>query len=44
VRHLCNAMIGCAREDIAILTSAVAYLQHEEHPEAESVQPACMSS
>jgi Recombination endonuclease VII len=28
--HLCNAMIGCAREDIAILTSAVAYLQREQ--------------
>ncbi len=28
--HLCNAMIGCAREDIAILTSAVAYLHREE--------------
>lgn len=28
--HLCNAMIGCAREDTAILTSAVAYLQREE--------------
>jgi hypothetical protein len=23
-------MIGCAREDISILTSAVAYLQREE--------------
>jgi len=42
--HLCNAMIGCAGEDIAILTSAVAYLQREEHSEAESVQPAYMSS
>ena len=27
--HLCNAMIGCAREDIAILSSAVAYLQRQ---------------
>jgi len=36
--HLCNAMIGCAREDIAILTSAVAYLQREQHLEEESMQ------
>ena len=33
--HLCNAMIGCAREDIAILISAVAYLQREQHPDLE---------
>lgn len=33
--HLCNAMIGCAREDIAILTAAVAYLRREQHAELE---------
>ncbi|HEY1389714.1 MAG TPA: endonuclease VII domain-containing protein [Ktedonobacterales bacterium] len=36
--HLCNAMIGCAREDIAILTSAVAYLQREQRPEQEDMR------
>jgi hypothetical protein len=36
--HLCNAMIGCAREDIAILVSAVAYLQREQRPELEAIQ------
>ena len=36
--HLCNAMIGCAREDIAILTSAVAYLQREQLLEQEDVR------
>lgn len=42
--HLCNAMIGCAREDIAILMSAAAYLHREQHPEQESNQTVCMSS
>jgi len=28
--HLCNAMIGCAREDIAILTAAIIYIQRQE--------------
>lgn len=32
--HLCNAMIGCAREDPVILTAALAYLYAEQHPEA----------
>lgn len=32
--HLCNAMIGCAREEIAILASAAAYLHAEMHPDA----------
>lgn len=36
--HLCNAMIGCAREDIAILVSAVAYLQREQRPELEALR------
>ena len=27
--HLCNALIGCAREDEAILAQAIAYLQME---------------
>ena len=32
--HLCNAMIGCAHEDTAILLSGVTYLQREEqHPQ-----------
>ena len=30
--HLCNAMIGCAREDRAILTAAIAYLTRMQHP------------
>jgi Autographiviridae endonuclease VII len=42
--HLCNAMIGCAREDIAILTSAVAYLQREQHLEQESIQASYTSN
>jgi len=36
--HLCNAMIGCAREDVAILTSAVAYLQREQRPERKDAR------
>lgn len=36
--HLCNAMIGYAREDIAILVNAAAYLHREQHPELEKVQ------
>jgi hypothetical protein len=36
--HLCNAMIGCAREEIAILASAAAYLYAEAHPEAGAVR------
>lgn len=36
--HLCNAMIGCAREDINILASAAAYLHREQHPERENIQ------
>ncbi len=36
--HLCNAMIGCAREDTAILVNAAAYLYHEQHPDLENVQ------
>ncbi len=35
LRRLCNAMIGCAREDIAILTSAVTYLQRGQGSELE---------
>lgn len=42
--HLCNAMIGCAREDIAILTAAVAYLHREQHPARESVRAVITSS
>lgn len=42
--HLCNAMIGCAREDIAILTAAVAYLHREQHPEREGVRAVITSS
>src|SRR6185312_16234510 len=33
--HLCNAMIGCAREDFTILAAAAAYLHREQHPEME---------
>ncbi|HET8905503.1 MAG TPA: endonuclease VII domain-containing protein [Ktedonobacterales bacterium] len=36
--HLCNAMIGCAREDIAILVAAAAYLYREQHPELGAIQ------
>jgi hypothetical protein len=36
--HLCNAMIGCAREEIAILASAAAHLHAEAHPEAGAVR------
>jgi hypothetical protein len=36
--HLCNAMIGCAREEIAILAAAAAYLHAEAHPEAGAVE------
>jgi len=42
--HLCNAMIGCAREDIAILTSAVAYLQREQCSEQEDVRATISAS
>ena len=42
--HLCNAMIGCAREDVAILTSAVAYLQREQHSEREDVRATSSAS
>ena len=36
--HLCNAMIGCAREDLDILISALAYLHAERHPDAGPVR------
>jgi len=36
--HLCNALIGCAREDITILVRAAAYLRAEQHPELGSVR------
>lgn len=36
--HLCNAMIGCARERIDILTAAAGYLYAEAHPEAAPVR------
>ncbi len=36
--HLCNAMIGCAREDLAIIAAAAAYLYREQHPEREDVR------
>jgi hypothetical protein len=42
--HLCNAMIGCAREDIAILASAAAYLRREQQLEAEVMSLDCTSS
>ncbi len=42
--HLCNAMIGCAREDTAILTSAVAYLQREQCSEQEDMRAAASAS
>ena len=35
--HLCNAMIGCAREDIAILASAAAYLSAEARLAADTL-------
>ncbi|MGH2516458.1 MAG: endonuclease VII domain-containing protein, partial [Ktedonobacterales bacterium] len=36
--HLCNAMIGCARESADILVSAAAYLYAERHPEMGRVR------
>jgi Autographiviridae endonuclease VII len=36
--HLCNTLIGCAHEDIAILASAAAYLHREQHPGRENIQ------
>jgi Autographiviridae endonuclease VII len=36
--HLCNTLIGCAHEDIAILASAPAYLHREQHPGRENTQ------
>lgn len=36
--HLCNAMIGCARESLDILAAAAAYLYAEQHPEAGAVR------
>ncbi len=33
--HLCNAMIGCAREDITILTASVTHLQCGQGSELE---------
>ena len=36
--HLCNTLIGCARENIAILVAATAYLYREQHPEQEDAQ------
>lgn len=36
--HLCNAMIGCAREEPAILLAALAYLHAERHPETGAVR------
>ena len=36
--HLCNAMIGCAREDLAIIAAAAAYLYREQHPERDDVR------
>ena len=36
--HLCNAMIGCAREDLAIIAAAAAYLYREQHPDRASVR------
>lgn len=38
--HLCNAMIGYARERIEILAQAAAYLHAEAHPEAGTVRAA----
>lgn len=36
--HLCNAMIGCARESADILVNAAAYLYVERHPEMGHVR------
>jgi hypothetical protein len=36
--HLCNAMIGCARESSEILVRAAAYLHAEQHPELGRVR------
>ncbi|HLJ81904.1 MAG TPA: endonuclease VII domain-containing protein [Ktedonobacterales bacterium] len=36
--HLCNAMIGCARESSDILIRAAAYLYAEQHPELGRVR------
>lgn len=38
--HLCNALIGSAREDIDILVSAAAYLHAELHPDLPAVRAA----
>ncbi len=38
--HLCNALIGCAREDIDILVSVAAYLHAELNPELPAVRAA----
>ncbi len=38
--HLCNALIGCAREDIDILVSAAAYLHAELNPDLPAVRAA----
>lgn len=38
--HLCNALIGCARENIDILVSAAAYLYAELHPDLLDVAAA----
>jgi len=35
--HLCNAKIGCAREDLAIIAAAAAYLYRDQHPERDDV-------
>ena len=35
--NLCNAMIGCAREDLAIIAAAAAYPYREQHPDRASV-------
>ena len=36
--HLCNAMIGCAREDLGIIAAAAAYLYREQHPERQGAR------
>lgn len=38
--HLCNALIGCARENIDILVSAAAYLHAELNPNLPAVRAA----
>ncbi|HEX8037017.1 MAG TPA: endonuclease VII domain-containing protein [Ktedonobacterales bacterium] len=38
--HLCNALIGCARENIDILVSAAAYLHTELTPDLPAVRAA----